>query len=354
MEQSMRKMKGTLLLWIDVELGWARVHRKRINLKRLKRASMNLRETFDAVIGVLDKYRMPVTWTILGHLLLDHCNKDANQLPHSDMPRPNYSWLNDDWYRHDPCTDVQRDPTWYGKDIVDKIIKYAKNSKMSHDIGCHSFSHQLFGDPGCSEELARAEIDKCIELMKKEYGIVPRVFSFPRDYVGHVNVLKESGLIAYRGAPTKLYPCLELERTVSNFVKTQFSLFTQLLSYYLLIRPHITGAEESLPGLWTVQGCLAYGKKRLIPLRLVTLKAKNGIDKAAKEKKIFSMYTHLRDFGENSRMLSHFEEVLSYANRKRKEGLLEVKTMTQLVKDLSFPKEKRNGHKSPATIGLHT
>ncbi|MDH5461434.1 MAG: hypothetical protein OEX09_04335, partial [Candidatus Bathyarchaeota archaeon] len=172
---------------IDVELAWGRVHRKSIDLPKLKRIAVNVREILDPLIGLLEKYSIQVTWNILGHLLLNHCTKnDSSGLPHGDMPRPRYSWLNDDWYRFDPCTDVQRDPAWYGKDIVGKIVEYVKTSRVPHEIGCHSFSHQLFGDPGCGEELARAEIQKSLELMKNEYDVVPEVFAFPRDYVGHL------------------------------------------------------------------------------------------------------------------------------------------------------------------------
>jgi len=330
-----KELKGAFVLCIDVELAWGMVHRNRIDLTEVKRVSINTRRVFEAVIHLLEKYHIPVTWSITGHLLLDHCDRDTkDQLPHPEMPRPSYSWLKDDWYRYDPCTNIQKDPAWYGKDIVDRIVHYLETSKIAHDIGCHSFSHQLFGDQGCSKELARAEIKKCIELMEKHYGITPKIFTFPRDYVGHIDVLREHGFLAFRDIPTKLYPCLKLERTISNYVKTYFSLFIQLLSYYFLFPPHVVASREAVPDLWALPGCLAYGKKPLIPLRLVTFKAKQGIKKAIKEKKIFSMYTHLHSFGENKRMLSNFEELLLSASRKRDEGELEVKTMTDLVRGL--------------------
>lgn len=324
------------MLGIDVELAWGRVHKKSVDLPKLKQIAVNVREILDPVIGLLEKYSIPVTWNILGHLLLDHCNKDdLSGLPHADMPRPSYSWLKDDWYRFDPCSDVQSDPAWYGKDIVDRIINYVKESKVPHEIGCHSFSHQLFGDNGCGKELARAEIQKSLELLKNEYGVVPKVFAFPRDYVGHLQTLREHGFIAFRDFPPKLYPCLKLERTVTNLMKTYSSLFIQFLSYYFLFPPHVVTPKEAVPGLWAVQGCLPYGKKSLIPLSLVTFKAIQGVNRAISDGKIFSMYTHLSSFGENRYMLLDFEKIFSYVSKKRQEGELEVKTLTELVRELS-------------------
>jgi len=329
-------MGNVFMLGIDVELAWGLVHRKKIDLLKVKRKSMNVREILHTLTSLLDRYNIPVTWSILGHLLLDRCNKGSmNDLAHPDMPRPNYSWLRDDWYRYDPCTDIHRDPAWYGKDIIDRITKYVEKTKTFHEIGCHSFSHQLFGDPGCGEELARAEIQKCVELMKKEYNIVPKVFTFPRDYVGHLNVLKELGFIAFRDTLPKLYPCLKMEKTATNFMKTYSSLFVQFLSYYSFFPPHVVTPREAIPGLWSVPGCLAYSRKPLIPLKLVTFKAMQGIRKAIREAKIFSMYTHLSSFDENRYVLLDLQKILSYVSKKREEGKLEVKTMTELVRELS-------------------
>jgi len=90
-----------------------------------------------------------------------------------------------------------------------------------------------------------------------------------------------------------------------------------------------------MPGLWSIPGCLAYGRKPLIPPKLTAFKAKQGIRKAIRESRIFSLYTHLRSLGESESMLSNFQEILSYVYKKAKEGKLETKTMTELVKELS-------------------
>ena len=246
------------------------------------------------------------------------------------MPRPEYSWLEGDWYKYDPCTNISEDPAWYGKDIVDKIVDYVRRSRLGHEIGGHSFSHQQFGDPGCTEELARAEIMKCMELMKREYGLSPKTFAFPRDYVGHLDELRKYGFVSFRDVPPKLYPCLKLDKTISNYLKTYSSLALQLLSYYLLFPQHVVTPKEVLPGLIGTPGCLAYGKKPMIPIRLVTFKAIQGLRKAIRTGEVFSMYTHLRDFGADRNFLSNFEKVLLYVKKKRDEGKLAVKTLSEL------------------------
>lgn len=324
-------MPGVFSLSIDVELAWAFVHRKKIDLTKVTSISINVRKVINNVFALLENYEVAATWNILGHLILNKCSKEnPNELPHSDMPHPKYSWLNGDWYKYDPCTNVTEDPAWYGKDIVDKIVHYVRRSKVHHEIGCHSFSHQQFGDPECTEELAKAEIAKCIELMKAEYNISPKTFAFPRDYVGHLDALKKHGFVSFRDVPPKLYPCTKLEKTPSNYLKTYSSLALQLLSYYFLFPPHVVTPKEALLGLVGTPGCLAYGEKPMIPLKLVTFKAIQGINKAIHNGKVFTMYTHLRDFGANGNFFSNFEKVLSYVKSKRDESKLMVKTMSEL------------------------
>lgn len=332
--------KGTFVFSIDVELAWGKVHRKRMNLHGLSKIYKKVRSNLGLVTPLFEKYRIPVTWVILGHVALDHC-ECVNGRPHPEMLRPEYSWLEEDWYRYDPCSNLEVAPAWYGKDIVDNIVGYVKNSNLPHDIACHSFSHQMFGDPGCNRELAEAEVKKCIEIMKKEYGIVPKVFGFPRDSIGHIDVLKENGFIAFRDMIPKLYPCLEMDRTFLIAVKTLFSLFVQGLSYYIVSSPHVV-MPRLVHGLWTVPGSLAFGSKPMIPCELVTLKAMKGVKRCISEGKILCMYTHLQEFTWNKNALPNLERILNYVRQEERKGNLCVKTIRQIAMEQQLQFESRH------------
>jgi len=326
--------RGTFVFSIDIELAWGKVHQKRMNLHNLSRIYRKVRRNLGLVTPLLEKYRVPATWIILGHVALDHC-ECVNGKPHPQMPRPEYSWLKEDWYRYDPCSNLKVAPAWYGKDIVDNIVSYVKTSSLSHDIACHSFSHQMFGDPGCKRELAEAEVKKCIEIMEKEYGVVPKVFGFPRDSIGHIDVLKENGFIAFRDMIPKLYPCLEMDRTFLIAVKTLFSLFVQGLSYYIVSSPHVV-VPRLVNGLWAVPGSLAFGEKPMVPFELVTLKAIKGIKKCVAEGKIFCMYTHLQEFTWNKNAIHSLERILNHVHQEERKGNLCVKTIQQIAMEKQF------------------
>lgn len=129
---------------IDTESIWGRMYSdvKAILLNNPKR----WRDSIDVLLNLFEKYDIPATWAIVGHLFLDHCEKEDG-IAHKNMPKSK-----EDWYDCDPCTDIHRDPLYYGKDIVEKII----SSPVGHEIGYHSFSHVVFSE--CSREVAEAEI----------------------------------------------------------------------------------------------------------------------------------------------------------------------------------------------------
>ena len=65
------------------------------------------------ILRLLEDYSIPITWATIGHLFLDSCARSASGLAHEHMPRPvtDGTWSGD-WYRPDPCSDLQKAPAW--------------------------------------------------------------------------------------------------------------------------------------------------------------------------------------------------------------------------------------------------
>jgi len=321
-------MKGTFLLSVDVELAWGIVVVGEVREKHLKPVR-GVREAIDPLLKIIGRYEIPTSWAIVGHLFLDRCEYRGR--PHPEMPRPSYSWFRGDWYKYDPCSDIESDPLWYGKDIVGKILDFAEKSSAEQDICCHSFSHPIFGLSGCSEELAEAEISKSLDVMR-DCGISPKVFVFPLGSVGHLNVLREKGFVAFRGGiPELVQRYANLGSGVERLFRRYLTFGMEFLSYYFLLPPSVAVPRQVLPGLWEVPGSMSFGKKRNVPMRLVVSKVKRGIERAIREKKCFHLFTHLHNFGVDSVvLLREFENVLAFADKKRKEGKLQMATMKGL------------------------
>lgn len=325
-------MKGTFLLSVDVELAWGLVVRGEITEKHLKPVR-GVREIIDPLLKIIGDYKIPVSWAIVGHLFLDQC--ECRGRPHPEMPRPDYSWFRGDWYKYDPCSNLESDPLWYGKDVVEKIIDFANKSSAEQDVCCHSFSHPIFGFSGCSEKLAEAEIDKSLEVMKKS-EIIPKVFVFPLGSVGHLNVLKKKGFVVFRGGiPELVQRYANFGNPVEKFFRRYFSFGLEFLSYFLFLSPPVVVPRQVLHGLWEVPGSMGFNKKRKVPMSLVVSKAKRGIERAIKEKRCFHLFTHLHNFGADSAaLLREFEKILAFADEKRREGKLNLTTMKGYASDI--------------------
>lgn len=327
--------KGSFLLDIEVELAWGVID-KNIDTETLRKTAQRVRNILDDILLLLETYQIPVTWGVTGHLILDHCERFKGTA-HPEMPRPKYKWLDQDWYLHDPCTRSTNNQAFYGKDITDKIVDYVSRSRIPHDIACHSFSHQLFGDPDCTEEVAEAEIKRCIQLMHDNYKTRPEVFIFPRNYPGHYSVLKKNGIVAFRGPIPQRITYLESGGGIGNSAKKYASLLSYWMSFYVGIPPPVASPSKE-HSLVNIAGSMCYNKKPFIPLKLIVHKAKRGLDRAIKEKKIFHMYTHLVNFGETSNekaFLNGFEEILSYAYIQNKNNTLEAVTIKKIARESS-------------------
>ncbi len=325
-------MKGVFLFDVEIELAWGFIDQQ-FDRNKMTKASENVRRSLDNIFSLLEKYQIPVTWGVLGHVALDRCRR--MKIPHPEMPRPSYKWLKRDWYEPDPCSTLEEEPAFYGKDIVDRIINFTSKTNMAHDIACHSFSHQLFGDPGCSEAVAESEIDWCLKIMKENYGLCPKIFIFPRDFVGHLSILRRKGFIAFRGPIPHAVSYSEKGDSIGNKVRKYVSLSSYLASFYLRFPPPVVSIKKE-EGLKNIASSLCFNKKPYIPLGLTTLKAKRGIQRAIGEKKIFHLYTHLINFGEAPNIMSFlrsFEEILAYGNLKKAQKRLEITTMRKLSEE---------------------
>jgi len=191
--------KAAACISADFELAWAFQYAKS---DRASDAGVRTRTCFDRLLRALQEAKIPVTWAVVGHLLLDDCSRDPDTgLAHANLPRPepysnrNWTFEAGDWYQHDPCTSLGEDPAWYAPDLIDKLLL----SPGLNEIGCHSFSHTDFSDRNCPPELARAELRACQDLAAK-LGVRLRSFVFPGNFEGNYDVLARMGFVAYRGS----------------------------------------------------------------------------------------------------------------------------------------------------------
>lgn len=307
---------GTMVLSLDVELSWGRFDKLPSHV--LNAESIEERAHIRRLIALLDRYQIPATWAVTGHLMLDECARGSEGLAHADMAaRPAFSWFPFDWYHCDPCGPASLSPCWYAPDIVEWI----RGASVRHEIGSHSFGHVYYGEPECTEAVAESDLAAAVDAAARK-GITLKSFVFPRNLVGHLAVLRKLGLKTYRGSESRL------DRGNNGTLVRAYHFLDQWLG----LSPKDVYAERSALGLWNIPGnhflMGREGLRRFIPMASRVLKAKRGINRAIANGGMYHLWFHpFNLIADAPRMFDGLERILAYAHHQREKGLLQILTM---------------------------
>lgn len=313
--------RGIFTLSLDFELIWGTLDI--FGPKGFRNiCEVEKKEVIDRLLKLFVDFNVSATWCVLGHLFLGCC-RERNGKKHQEIKRPNYSWHKKDWFTYDPCSSEEKAPIFYGRGLVNKICA----CEVPQEIGCHSFSHIIFGDPGCGRETADSEIAACVRLAEKE-KITLRSFAFPRNDVGHLDVLKKYGFTCYRGPEPRWYNSCKLP----HFLKRA----GHLLDILTANEPPVVIPQITASGLWNIPASMMYfpmhGVRRFIPISFRVNRAIKGLEAAARQKKIFHLWFHPTNLADQmDKMFKGLSTILECVSDLRKKGKMDVRPMGALV-----------------------
>ncbi len=303
---------AVLIVSLDLELAWGFNYELLLGARNafryLRIIALRSRYNIRKLVSFLEKFKIPITWGIVGHLFLESCEA-VNGVPHPEMPRPKLSGSDKDWYHFDPCSNVRKAPLWYAPDLIGMIL----SSKVEHEIACHSFSHPPFSI--CSKEVARAEIEACREIMKL-YDLDPETFIFPKNDIAHLSILKQLGFSIFR---FRQHSSVNLPRCLTDYVlctRTKHSNTAPLISVHGL-----TG----IPVHFLFQTPYHVNTLKLLSKALLMLK------RAIINGTLFHITFH--DYIENDLTLWALLFFLRYAAKLRAQGKLHIVTMNRYVEE---------------------
>jgi peptidoglycan/xylan/chitin deacetylase (PgdA/CDA1 family) len=310
--------RGAFIVSIDTELAWGCFDREDREARwALEERS---REAVTKLLTLFERYGIPGTWALVGHLFLERCSG------HPEMPRPKYDWFPHDWYRFDPASDLRHAPLWYAPDMIRQI----QAASPRQELASHSFAHPLFGDPGCGADAAEADIAACVEAARP-WGVDLRSFVFPRNRIGHRDALARHGFSCYRGPDPAWF------RSLKRPVKRAAHYLDDLLALPPpTVLPRRDGQLWNIPGSVMLQGM--DGPRGWIPSGCRTRRCIAGLERAAHRREIFHLWFHPINFSvAMDRMLDALEPALHHAADLRDAGKLETLTMGALAERLGSP-----------------
>jgi peptidoglycan/xylan/chitin deacetylase (PgdA/CDA1 family) len=273
----------------------------------------------DRLLAFLATHGLPSTWFVVGHLLLDRCAPQGG-VKHPEIVRPRHAWVQGDWFTHDPGSDEAAAPHYYGRALVEKILSCG----TPQEIGAHSFSHVIFGDPGCSREAAQSELAACVSAARA-LGLTMRSFAFPRNSVGHLDLLPAHGFSCFRGPdPTWYESWPHAARRAAHLWDVAWAA-----------APPIVQPVRVADGLWNIPGSMVYlprhGVRRFIPMSRRVKRAMEGLDRARRGG-IFHLWMHPTNLVDDLEgMFSGLERILERVARLRDAGDIRVATVGELA-----------------------
>jgi peptidoglycan/xylan/chitin deacetylase (PgdA/CDA1 family) len=327
-------VRPAFVLSLDKELIWG--SRDHTSEAEFARRNPDPRGVVRELLALLDRHEIPATWAVVGHLFLASCTRGGDGRAHPELPRPRHAWYARDWFADDPCSDRRRSPLWYGDDVLEMIL----GAKTRHEIGCHSFSHVVYGDAGCSAEVADADLAACIEAAAR-WGLRPTSFVFPRNQEGHHALLRKHGFTAFRGQEPSWYRGLSGKaRRLAHFVDQAAA-----------IPPPAVTPAEYLPGLWNIPGSMMLlhrgGMRRAIPIAMRVAKARAGIARAIRRDSIFHFWFHPFNLQVDRRaMFEGLDAILARVARERAAGALDVLTMSGVAAQMAGERDRDSGSRS--------
>ena len=313
--------RGVFTISIDFELIWGTLDL--FGPGRFRKACEVERSVvIDRLLDLFVEFNISATWCVLGHLLLERCSNEAGG-KHPEIVRPAHSWHSGDWFDDDPTGSEASTPIFYARSLVDKI----RGCSVPQEIGCHSFSHVIFGDSGCSRATADSEVAACVRA-GRELGIEMRSFAFPRNEVGHLDVLKEHGFVSYRGPEPQWYEG-----------KNRPAILRRLGHLWDVIAaatPPVVLPERSESGLWNIPGSMIYfpmhGLRRHVPVSRRVKRAIKGLNAAVARRRVFHLWFHPTNFAdETEAMFSGLRKILERAAALRASNQLAVLPMGALA-----------------------
>ena len=323
---------GGCVISYDFELAWgSRASSLPLAIDEIERYHRVATEIVPRLLELHDRYQIPATWGVVGQLMLrgDDCPTGHYPYPPSSEA-PRYPWFSGNWFDGIPGLESAEADAYYAPRAVQAIL----DCPVRQELASHGFSHAPLGDPACSAAFARWEL-AASRAVSARWGRPPTSLIFPRNEVGHLPLLRELGFRAFRGANSEWYwfgraNQLHRRRTLRYGV--------WVLRYFDEWSAHTPPlpAARNHEGVWEIPHSMFIpglrGVSRFIAPEQRVRRAVRGLQAAADEGKLFSLWTHPHNFLPGAeRLLPAWEEIFRSAAELREQGRLQVLTMEQLV-----------------------
>jgi peptidoglycan/xylan/chitin deacetylase (PgdA/CDA1 family) len=291
---------GSVVISVDAALGWGVHHQSSPPTDRVERA----RWGWKRLVSLFDRYDVPATWAVVGHLLLETCDGR-----HEDHP------AGPEWFSRERGTWEDRPELRFAHDLVDQL----RSATVDHDIGFHSFSNVDFTAAATTREVAAAELQRCRRLADQYRLSAPSV-TFPGNNVAHRGLLATHGFRCYRGGRSPDGGSLRKLGEAAG-LPARSRLVDPSIDEYGLVR---------VPPSLSLFGYEGWKRRVTAPLLgdPIVAAARNGIDAATNRDGVFHMWLRPMDVT-GQRDVDRLVDIFEYLDERRTD--LDIDTMADVA-----------------------
>ncbi len=329
MQKRVTLNRAVFVISLDTELAWGSFDRN--GLQNYGHLYAQMRTIVDSLLAMFARHDIKATWAIVGHLFLESCSREGID-NHNHVLQPRYGWYPQGWLSDDPFSHVGLQPYFYAPDVVEAILA----SRPRHEIASHTFTHVILGDPECAAEVARSQLLECRRLAEnKGRELVSLVF--PRNSVGHLDVLCRLGFLSYRGPEENWYSRASVIPRLAKLCRYVNKLVAATPPCYKELR--CCREDEGQPWLFNLPASMFYppfgGLWNLVGLGRRVSQAKKGVRAAVATQSLFHLWFHPFNLATSPALLDGLDEVLGAVSKEMKAGNMASFTMAETALHLS-------------------
>ncbi|HLL32019.1 MAG TPA: hypothetical protein VK403_13595 [Allosphingosinicella sp.] len=296
-------MTGTFIVSLDCEGKWGMADGLQPYHRQLTDSA--LARAYESLISIFARHDIAATFAYVMAFTLTPEEREI--LRGSLEPQEGEA---DPWMRHFWDARARGDiEGWFQPQALEIVRQDGR-----HEIACHGFCHRPLGDSSISEAGARAEL-RAADAVARIKGLTPSTFIFPRNEVGHLDVLREAGFLGYRELLArpggKLGKAIRLAEEFNVRPRPQRS------------KPPRADGLVPIPAGYFFNW--RFGARARVPVAATLARWKHLIDRSA-EGGVVHLWLHPHNLITAPATRPPLEAVLAHAARRRDEGRLRILT----------------------------
>lgn len=314
---------GNLVISLDFELYWGVIDVETID--SFGGTILSGKETIPKLLALFEKYDIHATWGTVGMIFADNKKELIKYIPEI---KPNYKNKELSTYSFfEKSSDSDESDCCYAPETISEILK-CKNQ----EIGSHTFSHYYCRQDGETYESFDCDIKAAKKIAEDKFNIDIKSFIFPRNYFKreYVKSLKENNIIVFRGN----------QKHFAYDKNHQLSRTLRLIDTYIPVcgNKSYYKSECLNDGIVNLRASVFFRKynkhlKLLEKLKMFNIKRLMKI--AAKKGKIFHLWWHPHNMGENPEIfLSQLTELFEFYKKLNTKYNFTSKNMCEIAEDI--------------------